>query len=68
MFSGFDIMKNQEVTIKMLNHNTKNKVNREIMSLNLIKNMDVHPNLANLIDYGIDRLDGTVVMVYLLIF
>jgi hypothetical protein len=37
------------------------KINREILSLNVIKNES--PHLAHLIDYGKEKMDGTIILV-----
>lgn len=61
VFEGFDLLQKKEVVLKILKHSDIEKINREIMTLNLVKGL--HPSLANLIDYGIDRLNGTVILV-----
>lgn len=47
--------------MKVLKHSNMDKINREIMTLNAIK--DKSPLLANLIDFGQEEMDGGIILV-----
>ena len=64
MFEGFNVLENKEVILKILKHSNLNKINREILSLNVIQNKS--PLLANLIDFGKEEMDGGIILVNLL--
>jgi serine/threonine protein kinase len=64
VFEGFDIMQRKEVILKVLKHSNLDKIHREILTLNAVK--DKSPYLASLVDYGKEELDGAIVLVILL--
>ena len=61
VFDGFDVIDRKEVILKILKHSNMEKINREILTLNVVKNKT--QTLANLIDYGKEKMDGTIIMV-----
>lgn len=65
VFEGFDIMEKKEVIIKVLKHSNLDKIYREIMTLNAVKNKS--PHVANLIDFGKEEMDGGIVLVILFV-
>ena len=63
VFEGFDILEKKEVILKVLKHSNMDKINREILTLNVIKGKS--PHLANLINYGKEEMDGAIILVNL---
>lgn len=61
VFDGFDILRKKEVILKVLKHSNFEKINREILTLRAIGTQS--PHLAKLINFGVDEMDGAVILV-----
>ena len=61
VFEGFDILEKKEVILKVLKHGNLDKIHREILTLDAIRNKS--PFVAKLVDYGKEELDGAIVLV-----
>lgn len=61
VFEGFDVLRKKEVILKVLKHSNFEKINREILTLQVIASKS--PFLAQLVDFGIEEVDGAVVLV-----
>lgn len=61
IYNAYDIFKNKEVTIKILNHERIQKIRREIMVLNHINQKSEY--LPNILDYGIESSTCTYFLV-----
>ena len=62
VFEGFDVLNQKEVILKILKHENFDKINREILTLELVQKK--HSAIANLLDYGREGEDGPIILVF----
>jgi serine/threonine protein kinase len=61
VYEGIDKLNKKKVIVKVLKQDNQDKIKREIMALNLLK--DKSANILNLIEYGIKGSVGSSILV-----